>query len=70
MTLHKKTRLSRRLHASRKIVHDVKNCMSVLLLNLGNFEADPDHIPLDLHTMGHTIRKMNCLPEELVKSLL
>lgn len=40
-----------------QLVHDLKNCMSVLLLNLGNVEADP--------AIENTIQKMNCLLEEL-----
>jgi hypothetical protein len=42
-----------------QVVHDLKNCMSVLLLNLGNVEAEP--------AIENTIQKMNCLLEELAK---
>lgn len=44
-----------------QLVHDLKNCLSVLLMNLGTGEAR------DSRTIEETIFKMNCLLEELAQ---
>jgi hypothetical protein len=59
---------SRRLPST--VVHDLKNCMSIVLLNAGNLEADADDMGRDRHTietLETMIHKMNCLVEELAQ---
>jgi hypothetical protein len=61
---------SRRLPSN--VVHDLKNCMSILLLNVGNLKADADCMGGDKHlleTLQTMIHKMNCLVEELAQLL-
>jgi len=50
-----------RITRLREIIHDLKNYMSVLLLNLGNGETR------ESRTIEDTISKMNCLLEELAQ---
>lgn len=56
----------------REIVHDLKNCMSVVLLNVGDLKADPGHMSRDtraVESLENMTQQMNCLLEELAKLL-
>lgn len=62
--------ISRSPHVLGKIVHDLKNCMSIVVLNVGIIEAHPGHIACESRTienLENTIHKMNCLLEDLAK---
>lgn len=62
--------VSRSRHSAREIIHEIKNCMGVMLLTVGSLEAEPGHVA---HASGATetleemIRKMDSLLEELAK---
>lgn len=64
-----RTQGKRSRNGAREIVHELRNYMSVLLLNLENVEADSGHISCDSPTVENTIAKMNCLLEELARLL-
>jgi hypothetical protein len=50
------------------LLHELRNCMSVLLLNVENLEAG--YAGPDLKTIETTIQKMKSLTEELAELLL
>jgi hypothetical protein len=55
-----------------EIVHELKNCMSIILLNFGYLGADSDHMRRkkpDVEPLESIVRKMNYLVEELAERL-
>jgi hypothetical protein len=70
--LSKTNHLARERHRPDEIVHDLKNCMSIILLSFGYFGADSDHMRRkkpDIEPLESIVRKMNCLVEELAEIL-
>lgn len=62
--------LSRSRHGAREIIHEIKNCMGVMLLTVGSLEAEPGHVAhasCTIETLEKMIHKMDCLLEELAK---
>lgn len=62
------TELSR--YEVRQIIHDIKNCMGVMLLTVGSLEAEPGYMAgaaRTIEALEKTIHKMDCLLEALVK---
>jgi hypothetical protein len=56
-------------HTAREIVHDLRNCMGVVLLTVGSLEADPNRArdSRTIKTLEKMIHKMNSRIEELAK---
>jgi hypothetical protein len=64
--------LARCHHAPCEIVHDLKNCMTIVLLNFGNLELDCDDMgrkKSSIETLANIIKQMNRLVEELAELL-
>jgi hypothetical protein len=53
----------------REIVHDLRNCMGVVLLTVGSLEADPNKArdSRTIETLEKMIHNMNSRIEELAK---
>lgn len=53
----------------REIVHEVKNCMGVVLLTVGSLQADPNKArdSRTIETLEKMIHKINSRVEELAK---
>jgi hypothetical protein len=63
---------ARRHYAPGEIVHALKNCISIMLLNCENLDADLDHRPGDkrsIETLHNIVQEMNRLVEELAELL-
>jgi hypothetical protein len=56
-------------HAAREIVHDLRNCMGVMLLTVGSLEADPNNArdSRTIETLEKMIHKMDSRIDELAK---
>jgi hypothetical protein len=65
------TELSRARHGAPEIIHEIRNCMGVVLLTVGSLEAEPGpmlHPSHTIATLEKMVRKMDSLLEELAKS--
>jgi cob(I)alamin adenosyltransferase len=62
-------KLRRSGHIHREIVHDLKNCMGVVLLTVGSLQADPNKArdSRTIETLEKMIHKINSRVEELAK---
>jgi hypothetical protein len=63
------TQLRTTRHTAREIVHDLRNCMGVILLTVGSLEADPNKARDSriIETLEKMIHKMDSRVEELAK---
>lgn len=61
--------VTRPTHTPIEIVHELRNCMSIVLLSIGNLDADLAHMVRDkrsIESLEKIIYKMNRLVEDLI----